>query len=85
VKVYAGGSGNSQGELVAGFRVDAKGAASAAGSYTIPGSAQGKVTFTLVGSKSEASATAKVTVDKTDGPVNVPPQPKYTLPKDLTD
>jgi len=83
VKVYTGGTENSQGDLVAAFRVDAKGSASAAGSYTIPGDAQGKLTFTLVGAKSEGSATTTVTVDKSDGPVNVPPQPKYELPPDL--
>jgi hypothetical protein len=83
VKVYAGGTANSQGDLVSAFRVDAKGSASAAGSYVIPGSAQGKLTFSLVGSKSDSTATSKFTVDKTDGPVNVTPQPKYTLPPDL--
>src|SRR5262249_13363579 len=83
VKVYAGGTANSQGDLVSAFRVDAKGSASAAGSYVIPGSAQGKLTFSLVGSKSDSTATSKFTVDKPDGPVNVTPQPKYTLPPDL--
>jgi hypothetical protein len=85
VKVYIGGSANTQGDLVAAFRVDAKGSVSAAGSYVIPGSAQGKLTFSLVGSKSESTATVKVTVDKADGPVNVPAQPKYTLPPELHD
>jgi hypothetical protein len=83
VKVYAGGYAGSQGDLVTAFRVDSKGSASAAGSYVIPGSAQGKLTFQLVGSKSEGTATTKITVDKSDGPVDVPPQPKYTLPPAL--
>jgi hypothetical protein len=55
VKVYTGGTPGNAGELVAAFRVDAKGAASAVGSYTIPGNAQGKLTFNMVGSKSNSS------------------------------
>jgi hypothetical protein len=85
VKVYTGKGEGSEGELVSAFRVNEKGAASAAGSYVIPGDAQGKLTFTLVGSKSQASSAATVTVDKADGPVDVPPQPKYTLPPELSD
>jgi hypothetical protein len=85
VKVYVGGSGGAAGEMVAAFRVDAKGAATAAGSYVIPGNAQGKLTFNMVGSKSEASTAVNVTVDKADGPVSVAPQPKYTLPPELND
>ena len=38
-----------------------------------------------MGARSEGTATATVTVDKVDGPVNVPPQPKYSLPPDLED
>ncbi|MFS8498278.1 MAG: hypothetical protein FWJ70_08570 [Micromonosporaceae bacterium] len=83
VHVYANRSKSSQGELVSAFRVDGKGTASAAGKYVIPGDAQGKLTLTLVGAKSEGTATTTVTVDKPDGPVNVPPQPKYKLPKEL--
>ena len=85
VHVYANRGPNSQGELVSAFRVDEKGTAAAAGSYVIPGNASGKLSLTLVGTRSEGSATATVTVDKVDGPVNVPPQPKYTLPPDLED
>ena len=83
VHVYVNRGPNSQGELVSAFRVDERGSAAAAGSYVIPGNASGKLTLTLVGAKSEGTATATVTVDKVDGPVNVPPQPKYSLPPDL--
>jgi len=84
VHVFVNGPNNSR-ELVSAFRVDERGSAAAAGSYMIPGDAQGKLTLTLVGQKSEGVATATVTVDKVDGPVNVPPQPKYSLPPDLED
>jgi hypothetical protein len=83
VHVYLGKSQGSQGEIVAAFRVNEKGAATAAGQYMIPADAQGKLTFSLVGAKSGGTATATVTVDKPDGPVNLPPQPKYSLPPDL--
>jgi len=83
VHVYSGRGKGSAGELVAAFRVDDKGRAAAAGKYVIPGDAQGKLTFTLVGAKSEGSGAATVSVEKPDGPVNVPPQPKYQLPPDL--
>jgi hypothetical protein len=83
VHVYVGRGQGSDGEIVAAFRVDDKGAAQAAGHYMIPGDAQGKLTFSLVGAKSGGTATVTVTVDKPDGPVNLPPQPKYTLPPDL--
>jgi hypothetical protein len=85
VKVYTGADANNAGVLVAAFRVDERGAASAAGSYVIPGDAQGELGFKLVGSKSQASADATVTVDKVDGPVNVPSQPPYVLPPELSD
>ncbi len=85
VHVYANRTKSSQGELVSAFRDDGKGTATAAGKYVIPGDAQGKLTLTLVGAKSEGTATTTVTVDKPDGPVNVPPQPKYKLPPDLED
>lgn len=83
VHVYIGRGKDSQGELVAAFRVNERGSASTAGGYVVPGNAQGKLTFTLVGAKSEGTTTTTVTVDKADGAVNVPPQPKYTLPPEL--
>ncbi len=70
-------------ELVSAFRVDAAGAAAAVGSYMIPGDAQGKLTFKLVGARSGGVGSTTITVDKSGGPVKLPPQPKYHLPPDL--
>jgi len=83
VHVYVGRGKGSTGDLIAAFRVDAKGRAGAGGSYMIPGDAQNDVTFTMVGARSNASATTSVKVDNSGGAVDVPPQPKYTLPPDL--
>ncbi len=83
VLVYVGRTQNAAGKLVTAFRVDPKGSASAAGDYVIPGDAQGKLTFTLVGRESEGVATAVVSVQASDQPVNLPPQPDYVLPPDL--
>jgi hypothetical protein len=83
VHVFVGRGPGGQGDLVAAFRVDGNGRASAGGTYTIPGDAGNQLTFTLVGARSKASATATVKVDNSGGPVNVPPQPKYNLPGDL--
>jgi hypothetical protein len=83
VHVYTGKGGNSKGELVAAFRVDDKGRATAAGSYVLPADVSGKLTFTLVGARSEGTASATATVEKPNGPVNLSPQPKYSLPPDL--
>ncbi len=83
VSVGQGGGQGGQGELVSAFRVDGSGKAKAGGSYMIPGNASNQVTFTLVGGRSKASASATVKVDSSGGGVDVPPQPKYNLPKDL--
>jgi hypothetical protein len=83
VHVFVGGGKGGGGELVSAFRVDASGKASAAGSYIIPGDAQNSVTFSLVGARSKATATVVFKVDSSGEPVDVPPQPKYQLPKDL--
>jgi hypothetical protein len=83
VHVYVGRGQGSQGELVAAFRVDGNGRAGAGGSYVIPGNAGNQLTFTLLGARSGASATATVKVDNSGGPVDVPAPPKYTLPPDL--
>jgi hypothetical protein len=64
VNVYVGRGKGSQGERVSSFKVNEKGSATAAGEYVIPGDAQGKLTLTLVGTKSEGSATTTVTVEK---------------------
>ena len=73
----------SQGDLVSAFRVDGNGRAKGGGSYTIPGNVSNGVTFTLLGARSNASATVVVKVDNSGGAADVPPQPKYTLPGDL--
>jgi hypothetical protein len=83
VHVFVGRSEGGGGDLVAAFRVDGSGKAKAGGTYLIPGDAGKQVTFTLLGAKSNASATATVKVDNSGGTVDVAPQPKYTLPKDL--
>jgi hypothetical protein len=82
VHVYAGGGQGARGELVSAFRVDGTGRAKGGGSYMIPGNVSNGVTFTLLGARSDASATVTVKVDSSGG-ADVPPQPKYTLPKDL--
>jgi hypothetical protein len=82
VHVFAGGGQGSQGDLVSAFRVDGNGKAKGGGSYMIPGNVSNGVTFALVGARSKASATVAVKVDNSGG-ADVPPQPKYTLPKDL--
>jgi len=83
VHVFVGRGQGSQGDLVTAFRVDGSGKAKAGGSYMIPGDASNQVTFTLVGARSKASATATVKVDSSGERVDVSPQPKYNLPKDL--
>lgn len=85
VLVYKNRAANGGGQLVSAFRVDSRGRAAAAGQYTIPSEDQGKVTFTMVGRTSDGTATAAVQVQHSDVPVQVPPQPKYTLPPDLQD
>ncbi len=83
VHVFVGRSKGGGGQLVSAFRVDGKGRAGAAGSYTVPGDAGNGVSVTLVGAKSGASATSVIKVDNSGGPVNIPPPPPYHLPKDL--
>jgi hypothetical protein len=83
VHVFVGRTKGSQGDLIAAFRVNEKGTASATGTYVVPGDAGNSLTFTLVGMRSNASGTVNFKVDNSGGPVEVPPQPKYKLPKDL--
>jgi len=85
VLIYKHKTHDSAGELVGAFRADEKGRAAAAGQYMIAGDPPGKLTFTLVGRKSGGVATAAVTVQGSAVPVQVPPQPKYSLPPDLQD
>jgi hypothetical protein len=82
VHVYVGGGLGGGGTLVSCFNTDGRGNAAAAGSYVIPGNAQGKVTFALIGSKSGGKASATLTVSAAPSPVQVPPQPPFTCPLD---
>src|SRR5258708_6408359 len=82
VHVYVGHTQNSAGTLVSCFRTDAKGNAAAAGSYVIPGNAQGKLVFALTGSKSGGTATASLSVSAAPTAVQVPTQPPFTCPFD---
>ncbi|GAA3267884.1 hypothetical protein Dvina_42320 [Dactylosporangium vinaceum] len=70
-------------ELVAAFRVDAKGAARAVGQYTVPGDTEDTVVFQLHGQRSDATATVNFKVDKSGGPVDIPSAKPYVVPKDL--
>src|SRR5258708_1056151 len=82
VHVYLGGGSGGGGTLVSCFSTDNKGNAAAAGSYVIPGNAQGKLGFALIGSKSGGRASATLTVSAAPSPVQVPPQPPFTCPLD---
>jgi serine/threonine protein phosphatase PrpC len=82
VHVYIGRGQGGGGNMVACFQTNGKGQAGAAGSYVIPGNAQGKLVFTLVGSESGASAAAVVTVMPSAVPVQIPAQPPFTCPLD---
>jgi len=82
VHVYVGGGSGGGGTLVSCFNTDDKGNAAAAGSYVIPGNAQGKLGFALIGSKSGGRASATLTVSAAPTPVQVPAQPPFTCPLD---
>jgi hypothetical protein len=82
VHVYVGYTQNSQGTMVSCFRTDNKGNAVAAGSYIIPGDAQGKLSFKLIGAKSNGVATTTMSVSAPPSPVQVPQQPPFTCPLD---
>jgi len=82
VHVYVGHTENNAGNMVSCFRTDDRGSAVAAGSYVIPGNAQGKLTFTLIGAKSGGVATATMSITAPPVPVQVPPQPPFTCPLD---
>jgi nucleoid-associated protein YgaU len=65
---------DSAGREVSCFRTDPQGNAASAGSYVVPGDAlPGQLIFTLLGSKSEAAATAALEVIASEVPVQVPP------------
>src|SRR5258706_4169411 len=75
VHVSIGHTHGNTSNLVTSFRTNDKGNAVAAGSYVIPGDAQGKLAFTLVGAKSGGTATATMSIQAPPAPVQVPPPP----------
>ena len=84
VHALVGRTQDSPGQEVSCFRTDAQGNAASGGSYVVPGDASpGQLVFTLVGSRSEAAATAALEVIASDVPVQVPPQTPFQC--DLTD
>src|SRR6266566_9573172 len=84
VHVYVGHTHDNRGTMVSCFLTNDKGNVAAAGSYVIPGDAQGKLMFTLVGSKSGGTATAAMNIQAPPAPVQVPAQPPFTCPLDTT-
>src|SRR5215467_10368257 len=82
VHVYVGHTHDNTGNMVSCFRTDDKGNAVSAGSYVVPGDAQGKLTFGLVGSKSGGVATATMSVMPAPSAVQAPKQPPFTCPLD---
>jgi hypothetical protein len=85
VLVYLGAVKGQTGKLVTAFRVNAEGAADAAGDYIVPSGVQGALYFTLVGQKSGGTGVAKVDVTPAPGggQVTVPSQAPYVLPPSL--
>jgi nucleoid-associated protein YgaU len=84
VHALVGRSQDSPGQEVSCFRTDPTGNAASGGSYVVPGDASpGQLVFSLIGSRSEAVATAALEVIASDVPVQVPPQAPFTC--DLTD
>jgi nucleoid-associated protein YgaU len=84
VHAFIGQTQDSRGTEVSCFRTDAQGNAASGGSYVVPGDATpGQLVFSLVGSRSQATATAALEVIASDVPVQVPPQPPFQC--DLTD
>ena len=83
VHTFLARTDTSQGKEVTCFMTDQKGNAAAAGSYVVPGDAPpGQMVFTLVGSKSQATATTALDVVASDVPVQTPPQADFTCPLD---
>ena len=75
---------DDSGTEVTCFRTDGQGNAASGGSYVVPGDAPaGQLVFSLLGSRSQAVATAALEVIASDVPVQVPPQPSFSC--DLTD
>jgi LysM repeat protein len=84
VHAFVGRTDTDSGQEVSCFRTDGQGNAASGGSYVVPGDASpGQLVFTLIGSRSQAAATAALEVIASDVPVQVPPQEKFAC--DLTD
>ncbi len=84
VHALVGRTQDSAGQEVSCFRTDPQGNAASGGSYVVPGDASpGQLVFSLIGSRSEAVATAALEVIASDVPVQVPPQAPFAC--DLTD
>ena len=84
VHALVGRTQDSAGQEVSCFRTDPQGNAASGGSYVVPGDASpGQLVFSLMGSRSEAVATAALEVIASDVPVQVPPQAPFQC--DLTD
>jgi len=76
VHVYVAQTPQSQGQMVSCFLSDDHGNFGAAGSYTVQSSLQpGQITFTLIGSKSQVPATAKMQIMAPDSNVPLAPAP----------
>ncbi|MBV8719690.1 MAG: LysM peptidoglycan-binding domain-containing protein [Chloroflexi bacterium] len=84
VHAFVGRTDADAGQEVSCFRTDGQGNAASGGSYVVPGDASpGQLVFTLIGSRSQAAATAALEVIASDVPVQVPPQAPFAC--DLTD
>ena len=84
VHALIGRTQDDAGTEVTCFRTDGQGNAASGGSYVVPGDAPaGQLVFSLLGSRSQAVATAALEVIASDVPVQVPPQAPFAC--DLTD
>src|SRR5438067_2638548 len=84
VHALVGRTQDTPGTQVSCFRTDTQGNAASGGSYVVPGdAAPGQLVFSLMGSRSQAVATAALEVIASDVPVQVPPQAPFEC--DLTD
>ena len=84
VHALIGRTQEDPGTEVTCFRTDGQGNAASGGSYVVPGDAPpGQLVFSLMGSRSQAVATAALEVIASDVPVLVPPQAPFSC--DLTD
>jgi nucleoid-associated protein YgaU len=84
VHAIVGRTQDRAGTEVSCFQTDPQGNAASGGSFVVPGDATpGQLVFSLVGSRSQAVATAALEVIASDVPVQVPPQAPFQC--DLSD